>query len=120
MRVQGAVVWFDEAVEALACRRGVLSRENREFRETIAAMMIADSHPDLGDPDDVREDDIDLALVEAGLGVDVVPDDPEAVEIEQDSDADNGQRASSSSQSASSQGAVSGSTTSWNNPEEAT
>ncbi|MFC6764971.1 hypothetical protein [Natrinema soli] len=80
MRGPGAVVWFDEAVEELSSRRGVLSREDRAFRETIAAMMLADSHPDLEDSDEVREDDIDLALVEAGLGVDVVPDDPGAVE----------------------------------------
>ncbi|WP_249038849.1 hypothetical protein [Haloterrigena salifodinae] len=74
------MVWFDEAVEDLACRRGVLSAVDREFRETIAAMMIADTHPELEDPDDVREGDIDLALVEAGLGVDVVPVDPDAIE----------------------------------------
>ncbi|ADB63367.1 hypothetical protein Htur_4573 (plasmid) [Haloterrigena turkmenica DSM 5511] len=43
-------------------------------------MMLADTHPELEDPDDVREDDIDLALVEAGLGVDVVPDDPDVAE----------------------------------------
>ncbi|ADB63339.1 hypothetical protein Htur_4535 (plasmid) [Haloterrigena turkmenica DSM 5511] len=80
MRVPGAVVWFDEAVEDLACRRDVLPAEDRGFRETIAAIMLSGSHPKLEDPDEVREDDIDLALVEAGLGVDVVPDDPDAIE----------------------------------------
>ncbi len=58
MMVPGAVVWFDEAVENLACRHGVLSAEDREFRETIAAIMIADTHPELEDPDNVRENDI--------------------------------------------------------------